>query len=77
MSIAREIGRLFVFVGAMFIALGVLLYFGAKLPFRLGQSPGDIVHRTKNGLFYIPVVSCLVVSAIITLLAWLMSLIRK
>lgn len=77
MSFAREIGRLFVFVGAMFIALGVLLYFGAKLPFRLGQLPGDIVHRTKNGLFYFPVVSCLVVSAIITLLAWLMSLIRK
>jgi hypothetical protein len=61
----------------VFIVFGVLLYFGTKLPFRLGQLPGDIVHRTKNGLFYFPVVSCLVVSAIITLLAWLMSLVRK
>ena len=77
MDVIRETGRLFVLAGAMLIVLGVLLYFGTKLPFRLGQLPGDIVHRTKNGLFYFPVVSCLVVSAIITLLAWLMSLIRK
>lgn len=74
MGAIRETGRLFVFIGAMFIVLGVLLYFGAKLPFRLGRLSGDIVHRTKNGVFYFPVVSCLVVSAIITLLAWLMSL---
>ncbi|MBI1738072.1 MAG: DUF2905 domain-containing protein [Acidobacteria bacterium] len=74
MAVIRETGRLFIFIGAMFIASGVLLYFGAKLPFRLGQLPGDIVHRTKNGLFYFPIVSCLVVSAIITLLAWPMSL---
>jgi hypothetical protein len=77
MDVLRETGRLFIFVGAVFIVFGVLLYFGTKLPFRLGQLPGDIVHRTKNGLFYFPVVSCLVVSAIITLLAWLMSLVRK
>ena len=70
----REVGRLFFFVGGIFIAIGMLLYFGAKLPFRLGQLPGDIVHRTKNGLFYFPVVSCLLVSAIITLVAWLVSL---
>jgi len=77
MDIFRETGRLFIFIGAMFVALGVLIYFGTKLPLRLGQLPGDIVHRTKNGLFYFPVVSCLAVSAIITLLAWLMSVIRK
>ncbi len=71
---------MFVFIGAMFIVLGVLLYFGVRpggLPFRLGQLPGDIVHRTKNSVFYFPVVSCLVVSAIITLLAWLITQIRK
>ena len=74
MGVIRETGRVLVVIGAMFIALGVLLYFGAKLPFRLGHLPGDIVHRTKNGLFYFPVVSCLLVSAILTVLAWLMSL---
>ena len=74
MDFFRDVGRLFLFVGAMFIGIGVLLYFGARLPFRLGHLPGDIVHRTKNGLFYFPVVSCLLVSAFITLLGWLISL---
>ena len=74
MDFFREIGKLCVFVGVMFIALGVLLCFGAKLPFRLGHLPGDIVRRTKNGLFYFPVVSCLLVSALITLLGWMASL---
>ncbi|MBI1750521.1 MAG: DUF2905 domain-containing protein [Acidobacteria bacterium] len=77
MGVIRETGRLFVLVGAMFIAVGVLLYFGAKLPFRLGHLPGDIVHRTKNGVFYFPVVTCLLLSAIITLLSWLMSLMKR
>lgn len=80
MDVIRETARLFVVVGAMLIVFGILLYFGVRpsgLPFRLGHLPGDIIHRTKNGLFYFPVVSCPLVSAIITLLAWLMSLIRK
>ncbi len=77
MGAFREASRMFIFIGAMFIALGVLLYFGAKLPFRLGRLPGDIVHRTKNGLFYFPIVSCLLVSAIITVLAWIASHIRR
>ena len=77
MGILRETGRFLVFIGAMFIALGVLLYFSAKLPFRLGHLPGDIVYRTKNGLFYFPIVSCLAVSAIITVLAWIASHIRR
>ncbi len=77
MGILRETGRLFIFIGAMFLTLGGLLYFGAKLPFQLGRMPGDIAHRTKNGLFYFPVVSCLVVSAMITLLAWVVSHVRK
>ena len=68
---------MFVFIGAMFIALGVLLYFGARLPFRLGNLPGDIVHRTKNGVFYFPIVSCLLVSAIISVLAWIVTHIRR
>ncbi|HEV8384479.1 MAG TPA: DUF2905 domain-containing protein [Candidatus Acidoferrales bacterium] len=77
MGIIREAGRLFIFLGVMFVALGVVLYFGAKLPFRLGQLPGDIVYRTKNGLFYFPIVSCLLLSAIVTVLAWLAAHIRR
>jgi hypothetical protein len=77
---ARELGRMLVIVGAVFVALGFLLYFGVRsggLPFRLGRLPGDIVIQGKNTKFYFPVVTCLVVSGIITLLAWLIAQIRR
>lgn len=36
-----------------------------------GFLPGDIVVEKKNVRFYFPIVTCLVLSAILTLAAWL------
>lgn len=36
-----------------------------------GFLPGDIVVERKNVRFYFPIITCLVVSAILSLLAWL------
>ena len=37
----------------------------------LGRLAGDLFVQRGNGTFYFPIVSCLVVSAVLTLLAWL------
>jgi hypothetical protein len=37
----------------------------------LGRLPGDIVVRRENFTFVFPIVTCLVVSVILTLLLWL------
>jgi len=73
----QQLGRLLLFVGAMLIVIGVLFYFGAKLPFRLGRLPGDISHRGPHGTFYFPLVSCLVVSVSISLILWLFNHFRR
>ena len=57
--------------------VGAVLYFGARLPFRLGRLPGDIVHRGEHTTFYFPVVTCLVVSVVISFLLWLISNLRR
>ena len=44
---------------------------GDRLPIKLGRLPGDIVVRGKNGVFYFPVVTCLLVSAVLSLAMWL------
>ncbi|MCE9610995.1 MAG: DUF2905 domain-containing protein [Chthoniobacter sp.] len=36
----------------------------------LGRLPGDIFVQGKNSTFYFPIVTCLVVSAVLTLLGW-------
>jgi Protein of unknown function (DUF2905) len=73
----RELGRTLLFFGGLLVAVGALLYFGGKLPFRLGRLPGDIVHRGEHTTFYFPIVTCLVLSAAFSLLLWLFSQFRR
>jgi hypothetical protein len=77
MDSARELGRILLLAGAALIVIGALLYFGGKLPFRLGRLPGDIVYRGEHTTFYFPIVTCLVLSLGLTLLFWLVSYFRR
>jgi hypothetical protein len=69
----RELGRSLLLFGGLLVLLGALLYFGGKLPLRLGRLPGDIVHRGEHTTFYFPIVTCLVLSLGLSLLFWLFS----
>ncbi len=62
--------RLLVFVGLAIAAIGGLMMLG--LP--LGRLPGDIVIHRERGSFYFPIVTCIVVSVLLTLV---LSLFRK
>ncbi|HXJ05295.1 MAG TPA: DUF2905 domain-containing protein [Candidatus Acidoferrum sp.] len=73
----RELGRTFLFFGGLLIFLGAILYFSGQLPFRLGRLPGDIVHRGEHTTFYFPIVTCLLLSAALSLLFWLFSRFRR
>lgn len=73
----RDVGRILLIVGGLLVAIGALLYFGAKLPFRLGKLPGDIIHRGEHTTFYFPIVTCLVLSLGLSLLLWLFSHFRR
>ena len=73
----RQLGRTLLILGGSLVVLGALLYFGGKLPFRLGKLPGDIAHRGEHTTFYFPIVTCLVLSAILSLLFWLFSHFRR
>lgn len=58
-------------VGVFLVVLGVLFTIGDKLPLRLGRLPGDIYVRGKHTSFYFPVVTCLLLSVVFSLLLWL------
>jgi Protein of unknown function (DUF2905) len=73
----RELGRVLLVFGAFLILVGALFYFGAKLPLRLGKLPGDIVHRGEHTTFYFPIVTCLLISVVLSLLFWLFSRFRR
>jgi hypothetical protein len=73
----RDLGRLLLILAAVLAAVGALLYFGARLPFRLGRLPGDIIHRGEHTTFYFPIVSCLVISVVLSVVLWLFSHFRR
>jgi Protein of unknown function (DUF2905) len=73
----RELGRTLLVLGALLVLAGAFFYFGGKLPFRLGRLPGDIVHRGEHTTFYFPIVTCLVLSAGLSLLFWVLARLRR
>lgn len=77
MDAGREIGKLLLVAGILLAALGALLISGVKMPFRLGHLPGDIAYQGRHGSFYFPIVTCIALSAALTLLLWIMRLFRR
>jgi hypothetical protein len=66
-----NMGRALIAIGIALVILGLIVTFGEKLPIRLGRLPGDIVIRGKNGVFYFPVVTSILVSVLLSLVMWL------
>jgi hypothetical protein len=60
-------------LGLLVAALGVVVSLGERLPIRLGRLPGDIVLRGKHSVFYFPLVTCVLISAVVSLVLWVMN----
>ena len=57
-------------LGLVLAALGLALWMGFGRGW-LGQMPGDVNYSKGNFSFHFPIVTCLVISAILTFLMWL------
>jgi hypothetical protein len=68
----RSVGRIFIGAGLVLILIGLCLVAAERLHIRLGRLPGDIVWEGKNGSFYFPLVTCLLISAVLSLVMWLL-----
>ena len=66
------IGKILIIIGLVIAGLGLLLAFGARIPL-LGKLPGDIMIRKDGITFYFPIVSLLLLSALLTLIINLIS----
>lgn len=73
----RELGKALLIFGIVLACAGAFLLSGAKLPLRLGHLPGDIAYQGRNGSFYFPIVTCLLLSVGLTLLFWIVNLFRR
>jgi hypothetical protein len=58
--------------GVILVAIGLVVSFSNRLPIHLGRLPGDIRIEGKNSAFYFPLTTCLLLSAIVSLVMWLL-----
>ena len=65
-----DLGKLLIIVGAVLVAVGVVLILAGKITW-LGKLPGDIYYKSDHVTFYFPLVTCLLVSVIVSLLVYL------
>ena len=69
----QELGKLLVVFGIVAVVLGVILWSGFGGSW-LGRLPGDIRIERGNSGFYFPIVTCIIISIVLSLL---MSLFRR
>jgi hypothetical protein len=77
MEPVRELGKGLLILGLVIAAVGAFLLTGAKLPLRLGRLPGDIVYQGRHTTFYFPIVTCIVLSIVLTFVFWIVGLFRR
>ena len=58
-------------IGLVLVLVGLLWPFLSKLG--LGRLPGDIVIERENFRFYFPIVTCLIVSLVLSFFLWLLN----
>ena len=69
-TLVESIGKMLVIAGLAMALIGAVVWLGFGKG-RGGLLPGDLSVERGDFKFYFPVVSCLVVSAILTLALWL------
>ena len=63
-------GKLLIALGGLIVVVGAVLLVGEKLPW-VGRLPGDIYLKRDHFTFYFPLTTCLLVSALLSLLFFL------
>lgn len=71
---STQLGKVLLILGALLCGMGLALIFGSRFSFfGLGKLPGDIAYKGKTFSFYFPIVTCLALSVLLTLILWLFS----
>ena len=72
----RDVGRLIITIGVITTLVGLVMWSGFA-PKWLGRLPGDIRIEREHSSFYFPVVTCIVISIVLSLLLSLFSIFRR
>ena len=58
--------KILIIIGIIILALGLLYPFLKKIG--LGQLPGDIIYKSDNSTFFFPIITCIIISVVLTVI---------
>jgi hypothetical protein len=62
-----ELGKILIFFGVLLVVFGVVLVLGSRWHLPLGRLPGDIVYRGKNTAVYVPIMTSILISLVLSI----------
>ncbi len=72
-----DLGKLLVILGVALVVVGGLVILLGRTGLPLGRLPGDVVYRGKNSTFYFPIMTCIVVSVVLSLIAFIIGRLKR
>jgi hypothetical protein len=72
----RDLGKFIVIIGVVTTLVGFVMWSGL-MPKWLGRLPGDIRIEREHSAFYFPIVTCIILSIVLSLLFSLFSIFRR
>ncbi|HEY6071075.1 MAG TPA: DUF2905 domain-containing protein [Chthoniobacterales bacterium] len=63
----HDVGKFLMIIGAVLLVLGFIMWSGLA-PKWLGRLPGDIRIEREHGAFYFPIVTCIIISIVLSLI---------
>ncbi len=64
------LGRPLIIMGLILLTVGIVITIAPRIPW-IGKLPGDIYLKRENFSFYFPLGTCILLSALLSLILWL------
>jgi len=64
-------GKTLIIIGVILVIAGLIIYFAGDRLNWIGHLPGDIRIEKENSRFYFPITTMILLSALLTLILWI------
>ena len=69
----NELGKVLILFGVLLAVVGVVLVLAGRTHLPVGRLPGDIVYRGKHTTVYFPLMTCIVLSIVLSLVLYVIN----
>lgn len=67
------LAKLLVVCGGILVVAGILVFLAGKANIPLGRLPGDVTYRGKNATVYFPIITCILISVVLSFIMWIVN----